>query len=179
MRSELLLLVAFSAGCAAQSGATATTPTNCKLVSSWASPVYRCGSGAAPVAETPAPAPEPVVEAAPPPPPPPKVDVQDDKIELKEAVEFDGETAVIVDGSRPVLDEVAAAMKEHPEIAKVQIQAHTEGKSKAAVKLSNERATAIRKYLVEQGVAADRLTTKGVPRATSAHVEIRITKRKK
>jgi OOP family OmpA-OmpF porin len=63
----------------------------------------------------------------------------------------------------PHLNELAAFMNEHPE-TKIEIQGHTDntGSKKRNKELSNERANAIRTYLVEQaGIPASRVSAYG------------------
>ena len=62
----------------------------------------------------------------------------------------------------PVLVSIAAILKENP-LAKFSIAGHTDniGKSDFNLKLSKERAAAVKNYLVSNGVAADRLTSDG------------------
>ena len=65
--------------------------------------------------------------------------------------------------STPTLKQIAAALKEHPEL-KVEIQGHTDnvGKADANLKLSQARAEAVKKVLTaDYGVKADQLTAKG------------------
>jgi OOP family OmpA-OmpF porin len=161
MRCSLALLVVVTACAKSGSGPAGAV---CHPVSSWASPVFECQAAAAPA---PAPAPEPAPLPAPPPPPDaapaPKVEVKDEKIELKEMVEFETDSAKISDRSDALLDEVVGAMKDHPEILKVEIQGHTDSTAskKHNLKLSNERAAAVRQYLVDHGVAANRMVSKG------------------
>jgi outer membrane protein OmpA-like peptidoglycan-associated protein len=62
-----------------------------------------------------------------------------------------------------LLDEVAATLKDHPEVKNVRVEGHTDdtGGAAANVKLSQSRAEVVREYLVTHGVAAGRLTAKG------------------
>ena len=62
----------------------------------------------------------------------------------------------------PVLVSIAAILKENP-LAKFGITGHTDniGKSDFNLKLSKERAAAVKNYLISNGVAADRLTSDG------------------
>jgi outer membrane protein OmpA-like peptidoglycan-associated protein len=62
----------------------------------------------------------------------------------------------------PVLQSIAAILKEYPS-SKFSIEGHTDsdGKDAANQKLSEDRAAAVRNYLVENGVATERLTSVG------------------
>lgn len=76
---------------------------------------------------------------------------------------FDTGKSDIKPESTPTLKQIAAALKEHPEL-KVEIQGHTDnvGKADANLKLSQSRADAVKKVLAaEYGVKADQLTAKG------------------
>lgn len=163
MRSSLALalalVLALAAGCAKQEQIE-----QCYPVSSWSAPVFRCGTPAPPppppVVE-PEPAPPAAVEPAP--PPPPKVEVKDNKIELNEKVSFDTGKATLLPASETLLDEVAQVLTDHPEIQKVRIEGHTDSQGGAAynLKLSNQRAKAVRNYLVKKGIAGKRLESRG------------------
>jgi outer membrane protein OmpA-like peptidoglycan-associated protein len=101
--------------------------------------------------------------APPPPPPPARVAVTKERLELKEVVLFNTGKASIDPRSHSLLDEIAATLKNHPEVKNVRVEGHTDntGKSAANVKLSQSRAEVVREYLVARGVANDRLTAKG------------------
>ena len=150
MRSSMLLacLIALvAAGCAT----TGTAKRDCQPLLSWASPAYRCAAAA--------PAPEPVAE----PEPEPKVTVKEESIEISEVVQFASGSAVLLPESEKLLDEVAAAMKDHPEILRVRVEGHTDARagSRYNRKLSRARARSVRKYLIEQGVPGRRLVARG------------------
>jgi outer membrane protein OmpA-like peptidoglycan-associated protein len=86
-----------------------------------------------------------------------------DKIELKETVLFDTSKTTIKAASLPMLDEVAQLLKSHPEVKHVNVEGHTDSMGDPAfnMQLSEGRAKAVSAYLVEKGVAADRLSAKG------------------
>jgi OmpA-OmpF porin, OOP family len=159
MRSKLALAILAGgfAGCYKSTGPEICEP----VVTSWASPTFRC---LAYVKETPPP-PEPAPAPAPPPTPPPapKTEVTQEQIKLKEQVEFETDSAVLKDSSKGLLDEVVQVMKDHPEIEHVRVAGHTDSQGSRAhnIKLSDERAAAVKQYLVDHGVAADRLASKG------------------
>ena len=62
----------------------------------------------------------------------------------------------------PVLVSIAAILKENPS-AKFSITGHTDttGKAEFNLKLSKERASAVKNYLISNGISADRLTSDG------------------
>ena len=62
-----------------------------------------------------------------------------------------------------MLDEVADIVKAHPELTRVAIEGHTDsrGDNAANKRLSQARAEAVMRYLVDKGVAADRLEARG------------------
>jgi len=75
---------------------------------------------------------------------------------------FDSGKASFQKQTYPVLISIAAILKEYPS-AKFSIEGHTDNTGTAASnqKLSEERATSVKNYLVENGIAADRLTSSG------------------
>ncbi|HEY5808149.1 MAG TPA: OmpA family protein [Povalibacter sp.] len=77
-------------------------------------------------------------------------------------VNFETNSATLMETSRPVLDEVAADLKAHPRL-KVELEGHTDSVGAAAhnVELSQRRAESVRDYLISQGVSASQLTAKG------------------
>jgi OOP family OmpA-OmpF porin len=147
-KSIAFALIALGA-CAAPKGAEV-----CRPVSSWASPSFRC----APVGEAPPPTATPTEPA-----PAPTVEPKEEVIELRDKVQFETDSAVLLPQSKTVLDEVVTNLKEHPEILKVRIEGHTDSTSTPEHNqtLSEERAASVKTYLVSKGIAGDRLTTKG------------------
>jgi outer membrane protein OmpA-like peptidoglycan-associated protein len=92
-----------------------------------------------------------------------KAEITAGKIELKEKVFFHTRKATIQARSYGLLDDVADLLKAHPEVAKVTIEGHTDNRGRAAAnrKLSAARSRAVKAYLVNKGVEASRLDTKG------------------
>jgi outer membrane protein OmpA-like peptidoglycan-associated protein len=113
-----------------------------------------------PPAPPPPPPPPPPPE---PPPPPSKVEIRSDKIEIKEKIQFEVNKATILPESFALMDELSDVIKKHPNIKKISIEGHASSEGDAAknVKLSDDRAKAVMKYLVDKGVEAPRLTAKG------------------
>jgi len=85
------------------------------------------------------------------------------KIEILERIEFDTNKATIKPNSLPILDEVAKLILANPDIARVDIEGHTDdrGATKRNNELSQARAESVRHYLISQGVGPERLTAKG------------------
>lgn len=92
-----------------------------------------------------------------------KIVVTKDRIELKETVRFQTSKAVILPESFALLDQVVAVLKDYPQIAKLRVSGHTDSRGSEAdnLKLSTARAAAVRQYLVDHGIAADRLVSEG------------------
>jgi outer membrane protein OmpA-like peptidoglycan-associated protein len=66
--------------------------------------------------------------------------------------------------STALLDQVASILQAHPEIRHLRIEGHTDnsGARQQNVRLSGGRATAVRQYLIDKGIAADRLAAEGI-----------------
>jgi outer membrane protein OmpA-like peptidoglycan-associated protein len=91
------------------------------------------------------------------------VRVTEGEIVILEQVQFDTGQATIRKVSDPLLDEVAGVLKEHPEIARIEVQGHTDSRGNRAMNktLSQNRAAAVVKALTKRGIDASRLTPKG------------------
>lgn len=92
-----------------------------------------------------------------------RVKLDGNRILILEKVYFETNSAQIKQESLPLLDEVASTLLNHPEIAHVQVQGHTDsrGAEDYNLDLSSRRAEAVRYYLVTQGVEESRLTAQG------------------
>jgi OmpA-OmpF porin, OOP family len=142
-------------------------------------------------AEPPPPPPPPPAQTAPAPPPPPvaaaadtdKDGVIDDNdgcpgtppgvaVDARgcpqkgsitlEGVTFDVNSANLTSQSLPVLTEIAEGLKKYPRL-KVELQGHTDNSGADAynLTLSQKRASAVRDYLLQQGVPGSQLTARG------------------
>jgi outer membrane protein OmpA-like peptidoglycan-associated protein len=103
---------------------------------------------------------------APPPPPPEekRVVVRDDRIEIKEKIQFAYNDSAILPASDGLLTDIATVLKETPRIKKVEIGGHasSEGSDSHNLDLSDRRAKSVMKWLVDKGgVDAGRLSAKG------------------
>ena len=78
-------------------------------------------------------------------------------------IEFEFDKDVLRQSAYPILDAVVKALNGNPDIAKVEVQGHTDEQGNDAynLDLSNRRAATVKRYLIEQGIAASRLTSKG------------------
>jgi outer membrane protein OmpA-like peptidoglycan-associated protein len=207
MRSRALIAVALLGGAVAGTlagCATAEMKSACTQSFSWVAPVFRCGGasgGTTPevAVKPPAPEPEPAggpttgpstgpterPTPAPEPPPPPEpsatAKIAGGRIDLSEAVQFEADSAVLTDHSKQLLDEVARELSDHPEFKRVQVEDYAEAGKRHNMKLSQERAAAVKAYLVGKGVAGKRLTVKAFGdtkgRGKNPRVEFRVFKK--
>lgn len=86
-----------------------------------------------------------------------------DKIEIKKQVHFATNRDVILPDSAPLLDQIAATILEYDRLKLIRIEGHTDDQGDDAynLDLSNRRAKAISRALMERGVAATRLNPVG------------------
>jgi outer membrane protein OmpA-like peptidoglycan-associated protein len=85
------------------------------------------------------------------------------EIRIFEKVYFDLAKATIKPTSYPVLNAVDEILVAYPNIRKVEIQGHTDtrGDDGYNLELSQNRANAVRTYLIDRGIAPDRLVAAG------------------
>jgi outer membrane protein OmpA-like peptidoglycan-associated protein len=93
----------------------------------------------------------------------PLVAITPKQLELRGKVYFEASQARIQQRSFSVLDWVARALREHPEIPKVVVGAHTDDRGFADEnrRLSQQRAEMVRRYLLDKGVAPERIEARG------------------
>src|SRR5687768_8988654 len=141
-----------------------------------------------PVETPPPPPPAPEPPPAPPPPPPPPGDQDKDGVLdnvdkcpdtppgvavdafgctrkgsiTLEGVTFELNSARLTPDSQQVLNGVATDLKKYPRL-KIELQGHTDssGSDQYNLKLSQQRADAVRIYLMDQGVPGGQLTARG------------------
>jgi outer membrane protein OmpA-like peptidoglycan-associated protein len=125
-------------------------------------PRSEIASGMFAMAPPPAPPAAAPAEPASPPVPPP-VAVTPERLELNEKILFETGRAEIDASSTSLLDAVAGALQDHPEVGRVVIEGHTDAQGGDAVneRLSKDRADAVRGYLIEKGVEPGRLEAQG------------------
>jgi len=88
--------------------------------------------------------------------------VAENEIRITQKIHFEYNRAAVRQDSFPVLDAVAEIMKRYPDMH-FEIQGHTDNRGGADYnkRLSDQRAAAVKNYLVDHGIAADRLTSHG------------------
>ena len=93
---------------------------------------------------------------------PTRVEVTGTQIVIKQRINFATGKATILPDSFPVLDDVAQAMKDYPNI-RIEIAGHTDNVGDDAVnqRLSKERADAVFEYLLGKGIPGTRMQTMG------------------
>ncbi len=94
--------------------------------------------------------------------PPQQFDLGDDRIVFHEQPAFDHHDE-LEKKSEKMLMGVAAAIALHPEIKAIRVEGHTDNKGSAIQNLdrSRARAAAVRRFLVEHGIAASRISAQG------------------
>jgi outer membrane protein OmpA-like peptidoglycan-associated protein len=94
---------------------------------------------------------------------PARVALTREKIVILEKVFFDTAKDTIRPESFALLDEVAATLRDRPDMERVRIEGHTDERGPAGgnLDLSERRAASVRRYLVERGIDEARLTSRG------------------
>ncbi|WP_324291577.1 adventurous gliding motility protein AgmC [Corallococcus sp. BB11-1] len=92
-----------------------------------------------------------------------KVTVEGERIFILEKVYFATSKDVILPRSFPLLKQVAAVLRANPQVELLRIEGHTDdqGKDAANLDLSKRRAANVRTFLVNEGIAAERLESEG------------------
>jgi len=90
------------------------------------------------------------------------VQVTREAIRISQTIHFEFNRAVIRPVSFPILNTVAQVMRDYPDVS-VEVQGHTDsrGRDEYNMRLSQERADAVRNYLVQQGIPSARMTSRG------------------
>jgi outer membrane protein OmpA-like peptidoglycan-associated protein len=89
------------------------------------------------------------------------------KIVILEQVNFATDQDVILSESFPILEEVGRVMSENPTIDRVLVEGHTDSRASDAynLDLSRRRAASVKRFLIETGIAADRVCSQGFGRS--------------
>lgn len=93
----------------------------------------------------------------------PSVKIVGKQIQVLKQIHFELNSAVIKPESNALIQEIAEVFHRNPDIKKVEIQGHTDNSGTAAInrKLSQDRADSVRRALIGNGIAADRMEAKG------------------
>lgn len=89
--------------------------------------------------------------------------VRSREIQIRRQINFATNSADILPSSEPLMTEIADVFIRNPQITKVEIQGHTDntGPEQRNRELSQQRADAVRQWLVNHGVAATRMEARG------------------
>ncbi|WP_437968918.1 VIT domain-containing protein [Sorangium sp. So ce260] len=93
--------------------------------------------------------------------PPDIVRVTETDVRFLRQVYFEANSARIKAEFFPFLDEVARTLAQYPQLTRIEILGHADDREAASVRVSQARAEAVRRYLVEQGVEPERLVARG------------------
>ncbi|HZA13222.1 MAG TPA: OmpA family protein, partial [Myxococcaceae bacterium] len=85
------------------------------------------------------------------------------RIILKGKIQFESGSTTLKPKSQKLLDRVAALIKQHPEIRRVRVEGHTDevGPAMTNQALSERRAEAVRRGLIQRGIAPGRVVARG------------------
>lgn len=91
------------------------------------------------------------------------VKLTEKEVVILEQVHFDFDKDTIKAESLPLLDQVAFTILDNPHILAIEVQGHTDSKGSDLYNqdLSQRRVNSVMRYLIEKGVAADRLVAVG------------------
>lgn len=94
---------------------------------------------------------------------PKSVRIEGTQIVILQEVNFATGSDKITPDSFSLLDQVASVLKQHPEIARLAVDGHTDnvGSEKSNLTLSQKRAVAVIAWLVEHGIDARRMEARG------------------
>lgn len=92
-----------------------------------------------------------------------EVDEQAKRIEIKDIIHFDTESARVRSRSHALLNQVAQVLENNPQIKVVRIEGHSDSKGSREfnITLSERRANLVRAYLIERGIEPGRLKAIG------------------
>lgn len=91
------------------------------------------------------------------------VEIETERLSLKDAINFDTGRDTIRPESRRILDEIAAVLRAHPEIKRIRVEGHTDNVGGQAynLELSERRARAVVTALLSRAVGKERLSSAG------------------
>ncbi|MBO6939369.1 MAG: OmpA family protein [Deltaproteobacteria bacterium] len=91
------------------------------------------------------------------------VEVEEDRVVILEKIQFAHDSAEILEASFGLMQQIADALRDNPDIAVVEIQGHTDDTGTHAynAQLSQQRAESVEAWLTEHGIAESRLRARG------------------
>ena len=107
-----------------------------------------------------------------------QVQLRGRRIQIKRQINFVTDSEEILPTSNGLLAEIADVILRHPELRRIEIEGHTDDRGGADhnLDLSQRRAEAVRRWLVDHGVEESRISARGygstrplVPNITSAN----------
>lgn len=89
--------------------------------------------------------------------------VEEEQVVVLEQIQFAFDSDEILAASFPLMESIARALNANPQLRRIEIQGHTDdlGTDAHNDDLSNRRASSVMRWLVEHGVAQDRLVSHG------------------
>ena len=96
-----------------------------------------------------------------------RVDLEKDEIVTRTQIQFKingrRRSETISRVSEDLMNEIRDVITQHPEITKIEVQGHTDdsGRDDYNLALSQDRADAVRQWLVDAGIPSDKLVSKG------------------
>jgi len=89
--------------------------------------------------------------------------IEEQQVVVLEQIQFAFDSDEILAASFSLMESIARALNENPQLRRIEIQGHTDdlGTDAHNDDLSNRRASSVMRWLVEHGVAQDRLVSRG------------------
>ena len=93
----------------------------------------------------------------------PKVIYEDGEFQILDAIQFERGSSRLTKEGESMVDQVALTLKANDQIKKVRVEGHTDdtGPRDLNVRLSKQRAEAVRQRMIRKGVSPRRLTSEG------------------
>ena len=94
---------------------------------------------------------------------PAQVVVEDGKIKVLATIRFKTGSDELEDDSKPVMDQLVLTIRSRQDIRRIRIEGHTDdtGSREFNMKLSQQRANAVKRYMTESGIKGSRLEAVG------------------
>jgi OOP family OmpA-OmpF porin len=95
--------------------------------------------------------------------PEPKAELKDDRIVIKDKIQFEYNSALIKAESNGLLNDVAQVIKENPQIQSISVEGHasSEGEAQHNLELSSARAKSVAQFLEGVGIPKEKLKSRG------------------